>query len=83
MGLESIDTETLKDVNKGFNKPAQYHAIIERLGNRGIYAITSFIFGMDGDSVGVAKKTLEAVESWPPGPSRIRAPHALPSHPSL
>ena len=67
MGLESIDTETLKDVNKGFNKPAQYQAIIDRLGNRGIYTITSFIFGMDGDRLGVAGKTLEAIQSWPPG----------------
>ncbi len=67
MGLESIDTETLKDVNKGFNKPAQYGAIINRLRHRGIYAITSFIFGMDGDRFGVAAKTLEAIESWPPG----------------
>ena len=67
MGLESIDTETLKDVNKGFNKPAQYQAVMERLANRGIYSITSFIFGMDGDRLGVAQKTLEAIESWPPG----------------
>ena len=67
MGLESIDTDTLKDVNKGFNKPAQYQAIIERLEKRGIYTITSFIFGMDGDRVGVAKKTLEAIDSWAPG----------------
>ena len=67
MGLESIDVETLKDVNKGFNKPAQYEAVIDRLADRGIYAITSFIFGMDGDHAGVAKKTLEAIDSWPPG----------------
>ncbi len=67
MGLESIDMRTLKDVNKGFNKPANYHAVMERLAQRGIYAITSFIFGMDGDHLGVAKKTVEAIESWPPG----------------
>jgi radical SAM superfamily enzyme YgiQ (UPF0313 family) len=67
MGLESIDVETLKDVNKGFNKPAQYGTIINRLRHRGIYAITSFIFGMDGDRFGVAAKTLEAIESWVPG----------------
>jgi radical SAM superfamily enzyme YgiQ (UPF0313 family) len=67
MGLESIDAENLKGVNKGFNKPAQYGAVLQRLADRGIYSITSFIFGMDGDQPGVAEKTLEAIESWPPG----------------
>ena len=67
MGLESIDTHNLKDVNKGFNKPALYGDVLERLAKRGIYSITSFIFGMDGDRPGVARKTLEAIDSWPPG----------------
>lgn len=67
MGLESIDTENLKDVNKGFNKPAQYAEVLDRLAKRGIYSITSFIFGMDGDSPGVARKTLDVIDSWPPG----------------
>jgi radical SAM superfamily enzyme YgiQ (UPF0313 family) len=67
MGLESIDTDNLKGVNKGFNKPAHYGEVLERLANRGIYSITSFIFGMDGDQPGVADKTLDAIEAWPPG----------------
>ena len=67
MGLESIDPASLKEVNKGFNDPQQYQAVLERLAKRGIYAITSFIFGMDGDRPGVADKTLEAIDEWPPG----------------
>lgn len=67
VGLESIDSANLKDVNKGFNKPAEYAAILQRLADRGLYAITSFIFGMDGDTPGVANRTSEAIESWPPG----------------
>jgi radical SAM superfamily enzyme YgiQ (UPF0313 family) len=67
IGLESIDSDNLKDVNKGFNKPAEYSAILRRMADRGIYAITSFIFGMDGDRPGVAARTSEALESWPPG----------------
>lgn len=67
MGLESIDTANLKDVNKGFNKPAQYAEVLDRLAKRGIYSITSFIFGMDGDRPGVARKTLDVIDSWPPG----------------
>ncbi|MEE8585224.1 MAG: radical SAM protein [Acidobacteriota bacterium] len=67
MGLESIDTQNLKGVNKAFNKPEQYLSVLERLAERGIYSITSFIFGMDGDYPGVATKTVDAIKSWPPG----------------
>ncbi|MDE0627476.1 MAG: radical SAM protein [Bryobacterales bacterium] len=67
MGLESIDAASLKDVNKGFNKPDLYKDVLERLARRGIYSITSFIFGMDGDRPGVAQKTLDAIAEWPPG----------------
>ncbi|MGH9447282.1 MAG: B12-binding domain-containing radical SAM protein [Terriglobia bacterium] len=67
MGLESIDPENLKSVNKGFNKPGEYAAILELLARYGLYAITSFIFGMDGDHKGVADRTLNEIRSWPPG----------------
>jgi radical SAM superfamily enzyme YgiQ (UPF0313 family) len=67
IGMESIDPANLKDVNKGFNKPGEYAAVLERLAARNVYAITSFIFGMDNDTVGVADRTLGQVRTWPPG----------------
>ena len=67
IGMESIDPTNLKDVNKGFNKPGEYGAVLERLAKRNVYAITSFIFGMDNDTTGVAERTLEQVRTWPPG----------------
>jgi radical SAM superfamily enzyme YgiQ (UPF0313 family) len=67
MGLESIDVENLKSVRKGFNKPEEYGEILERLARHGLYAITAFIFGMDGDRPGVAERTVKMVRSWPPG----------------
>jgi radical SAM superfamily enzyme YgiQ (UPF0313 family) len=67
IGMESIDSANLADVNKSFNKPAEYSAVLNRLAARGIYAITSFIIGLDNDSVGVAARTLREIESWPPG----------------
>ena len=67
IGMESIDSANLADVNKNFNKPAEYSAVLNRLADRGIYAITSFIFGLDNDTVGVAERTLREIESWPPG----------------
>ena len=67
IGMESIDPTNLKDVNKGFNKPGEYAAVLDRLARRNVYAITSFIFGMDNDTVGVAERTLQQVRTWPPG----------------
>ena len=67
IGMESIDPVNLADVNKSFNKPFEYAAVLNRLARRNIYAITSFIFGLDNDTPGVADRTLEQIESWPPG----------------
>ena len=67
IGMESIDTANLADVNKSFNKPAEYATVLNRLAKRNIYAITSFIIGLDNDTPGVASRTLEQIESWPPG----------------
>src|SRR6202051_2353168 len=67
IGMESIDPANLKDVNKGFNKPGEYAAVLDRLAQRNVFAITSFIFGMDNDTVGVADRTLQEIRTWPPG----------------
>lgn len=67
IGLESIDPVNLKSMRKGFNRPDEYRDILESLVRHGIYAITSFIFGMDGDQPGVARRTLDKIRSWPPG----------------
>jgi radical SAM superfamily enzyme YgiQ (UPF0313 family) len=67
IGMESIDPQNLADMKKGFNKPGEYAAVLERLAQRDVYAITSFIFGMDNDTPGVAERTLEQIRTWPPG----------------
>ncbi|MEP6911231.1 MAG: radical SAM protein [bacterium] len=67
IGMESIDPANMADVNKNFSKPGEYGAVLERLAARNIYAITSFIFGMDNDTPGVAARTVAEIESWPPG----------------
>jgi len=67
IGMESIDPANLADVNKGFNKPGEYAAVLGRLAQRNVYAITSFIFGMDNDTSGVADRTLNEIRTWPPG----------------
>jgi radical SAM superfamily enzyme YgiQ (UPF0313 family) len=67
IGMESVDSTNLADVNKSFNKPAEYASVLQRLAKRHIYAITSFIFGMDNDTPGTAERTLQEIRSWPPG----------------
>jgi radical SAM superfamily enzyme YgiQ (UPF0313 family) len=67
IGMESLDPANLASVNKTFNKPADYRAVLERLASRNVYAITSFIFGLDNDQPGVAERTLEQIRTWPPG----------------
>src|SRR5436309_4904638 len=67
IGMEAIDPANMADVNKNFSKPSEYGAVLERLARRDIYAITSFIFGMDNDAPGVAERTLKEIRTWPPG----------------
>ena len=81
IGMESIDPVNLASVNKGFNKPGEYAAVLQKLADRNIYAITSFIFGMDNDTQGVAERTLEQIRSWPPGLPVFGALTPLPATP--
>jgi radical SAM superfamily enzyme YgiQ (UPF0313 family) len=67
IGMESIDPANMADVNKNFSRPENYQTVLDGLAKRDIYAITSFIFGMDNDTVGVAERTVDTIESWPPG----------------
>ncbi len=67
IGMESLDPANLANVNKSFNKPSEYRAVLERLARRHVYAITSFIFGLDNDTAGVAERTLSQIREWPPG----------------
>lgn len=65
IGMESIEPANLASVNKHFSKPAEYAAVVERLARRRVYAIVSFIFGLDHDEAGVARRTLEEIRRWP------------------
>ena len=67
IGMESIDPENLKIAKKSFIKPGDFGAVLDGLARRNVYAITSFIFGMDHDTPGVAERTLAQIKSWAPG----------------
>jgi radical SAM superfamily enzyme YgiQ (UPF0313 family) len=66
IGMESLDPANLASVNKSFNKPADYAGVLEALGRRHVYAIASFIFGLDHDTAGVAERTLAEIRKWAP-----------------
>ena len=83
IGMESIDPANLTDVNKGFNKPGEYAAVLERLAQRNVYAITSFIFGMDNDTTGVAERTLAADSHLASGLADLRPADAVARHAAL
>ena len=81
IGMESLDAANLSDVNKGFNKPGEYAAVLSRLAKRDIYAITSFIIGLDNDTIGVAERILRQIDLWPPGLPVFSALTPLPGTP--
>jgi radical SAM superfamily enzyme YgiQ (UPF0313 family) len=66
-GLESMEPESLKSARKQFNKPAQYKAVLEQMARHNLYAITSFIVGMEGDTEGMSRRIHAEVQNWPPG----------------
>jgi radical SAM superfamily enzyme YgiQ (UPF0313 family) len=63
IGFESVSAETLKSVGKGINRPEEYAAGIRQLHRRGITIMGSFMFGLDGDDLGVFKRTVDFVNA--------------------
>jgi radical SAM superfamily enzyme YgiQ (UPF0313 family) len=64
MGLESISETNLRQNHKGFNAPADYAGVVERLHAHGIALQGCFVFGLDDDKPDVFMKTAEfAVEA--------------------
>ncbi|MDD2903930.1 MAG: radical SAM protein [Syntrophales bacterium] len=63
IGFESLSAKTLKSVRKGGNHPAEYARGVRQLHRRGITIMGSFIFGLDGDDVGVFKRTVDFVNA--------------------
>ena len=59
MGIESINPETLKGMNKKFNKVDRYSEMLENLRKRGISYSLNFIFGWDTETHGVFESTLD------------------------
>ncbi|MFB3904636.1 MAG: radical SAM protein [Acidobacteriota bacterium] len=66
-GLESMEPESLRAAGKQFNRPGEYRSTLESLARNNVYAITSFIVGMEGDRPGISNRITAEVATWPPG----------------
>lgn len=66
MGLESVNVASLRGAHKAFNKPAEYGRVLERLAAQDVYAITSFIVGLEDDRPGTAALIDAELSTWPP-----------------
>jgi len=58
-----IDPTNLADVNKGFNKPGEYAAVLQRLAQRNVYAITSSFSDGQRHRRDVAERTLKEIRT--------------------
>ncbi len=62
IGVESLSSENLKDVNKSFNQVHQLEAALKAVHDHDIMVLAGFIFGLDHDDEGVFERTLRFCE---------------------
>ena len=62
LGIESLSSENLKEVNKTFNRVHQLGEALKVLHDHDIMILAGFIFGLDHDDEGVFEKTLRFCE---------------------
>ena len=62
VGIESLSSENLKDVNKSFNRASQFEEGIKAIHDHDILIVAGLIFGLDHDDEGVFERTLRFCE---------------------
>ena len=62
LGIESINPDTLKEMNKKFNKVSRYSELLGNLRKEGISYSLNFIFGWDNETPEVFRSTLDFLE---------------------
>ncbi len=61
IGFESVSTQSIRTMRKGFNKPNDYLTAAKMLHDHGIGINGCFVLGMDGDNEGIFEQTVEFV----------------------
>lgn len=59
IGFESLNDVSLRSIKKGFNRFAEYKAIIDSLHANHIVLMACFIFGFDDDAPDIFKRTVD------------------------
>jgi radical SAM superfamily enzyme YgiQ (UPF0313 family) len=62
IGVESLSSENLKDVNKTFNRAHQFEEAMKALHDHDIMILAGFIFGLEHDDESVFERTLRFCE---------------------
>jgi radical SAM superfamily enzyme YgiQ (UPF0313 family) len=57
IGFESLSSDNLKGLNKGFNQPDRYKALIKKLHDHGIMVFALTMFGFDSDDESVFERS--------------------------
>jgi len=70
IGIENVCPESIASIEKVQNPVADYEWMLKRLQERGIFYSLNFMFGLDGDQMGLFNETLDFLE-------RIKAPMAF------
>jgi radical SAM superfamily enzyme YgiQ (UPF0313 family) len=61
IGFESDDSETLRNIRKGFNRKTNYDVAVKALHETGISVQGCFVFGFDHDTKEVFERTVDRV----------------------
>lgn len=64
LGLESLNTDTLKGLKKSWNKPEIYKELFDRLKQAKIRPWASIIFGFDNEDENALMQTVDLLLSW-------------------
>lgn len=62
IGFETLSKEKLANVRKGFNRPENYIDVINKIHDFGLGVSGAFVFGLDGDDIGVFDRTYDFVQ---------------------
>jgi len=62
IGFETLSSEKLASVRKGFNDPRRYMDVIRKVHDYGIGVSGAFVFGLDGEDEGVFDRTYDFVQ---------------------
>lgn len=76
LGLQSVDDEVLRRINRGHSF-AEYLAALERAAGRGFEICTHLIYGFPGDTRETLIKTAEIISSLPIDSLKIHQLHAV------